>query len=181
MTKLQHFLKFSVPKEPLSPRTLLGYFVEDEVFIDFGSEIMYGDDQCDLCFPCRFPTVTFQLMATNGLSRIADRIRTDPGFKPMHAMDEYTDDTCDNDGWYSFFVGLNGFADNHMDSCIEFVVVNSDSEDNEELYTIDLTADEQAAIYNRLDEQCRKYEGKSCEELLAEARKRMIQDMEEET
>jgi hypothetical protein len=120
--------------------------------------------------------VGFQLMATNGLTGIADRIRKDQGFRPMHPLDEYTNDTCDNDGWYDFYVGLNGFTDNHMDTCIEFVVVNSDSEDNEELYTIDLTKDEQAAIYSRLDEQCRKYLDKGCEELLAEARKRMEED-----
>ena len=158
--------------------TLIEGFVKDEVFIDFGAEVMYGDDQCYMDYPCRFPTVGFQLMATNGLSQIADRIRKDQGMKPMHPMDEYTDDTCDNDGWYDFFyVGLNGYAENHMDSCIEFVVVNSDSPDNEQMYTIDLTADEQNALYARLDEQCRKYEGKSCEELLTEARKRMEEDM----
>jgi hypothetical protein len=67
-----------------------------------------------------------------------------------------------------------------MDSCIEFVVVNSDSEDNEQLYTIDLTADEQDALYARLDEQCRKYLDKGCEELLAEARKRMEEDAADE-
>ena len=137
---------------------------------------MYGDDQCYIDYPCRFPTVGFQLMATNGLVQIADRIRKDEGFKPMHPMDEYTDDTCDNEGFYDFYIGLNGFADNHMDSCIEFVVVNAVSEDNEELYTIDLTADEQKAVYDRLDEQCRRYEGKSCEELLAEADKRMREE-----
>ena len=157
--------------------TLIEGFVKDEIFIDFGAEILCGDDQCYIDYPCRFPTVGFQLMATNGLSQIADRIRKDAGFRPMHPMDEYTDDNCDNDGWYDFYVGINGYADNHMDSCIEFVVVNSDSEDNEETYSIDLTVDEQAAIYNRLDEQCRKYEGKSCEELLTEARKRMEEDM----
>ena len=156
--------------------TLMEGFIRDEIYIDFGSEVMYGDDQCYIDYPCRFPTVGFQLMATNGLSQIADRIRKDAGFKPMHAMDEFTDDTCDNEGWYDFYIGLNGFADNHMDSCIEFVVVNADSEDNEELYTIDLTADEQAAIYARLDEQCRKYLGQSCEELLVEAKKRMEED-----
>jgi len=156
--------------------TLTEGFVRDEIYIDFGTEVMYGDDQCYIDYPCRFPTVGFQLMATNGLSQIADRIRKDAGFKPMHAMDEYTDDTCDNEGWYDWFIGINGFADNHMDSCIEFVVVNADSEDNEELYTIDLTADEQAAVYARLDEQCRKYLGQSCEELLAEAKKRMEED-----
>ena len=160
--------------------TLMEGFIRDEIFIDFGTEIMYGDDQAYIDYPVRFPTVGFQLMATSGLSRIADRIRKDRGMRPMHAMDEYTDDTCDNEGWYDFFIGLNGYADNHMDSCIDFVVVNADSEDNEELYTIDLSEEEQAAVYNRLDEQCRKYEGKSCEELLEEARRLMLEDMEED-
>ena len=157
--------------------TLTEGFVKDEVFIDFGADVLYGSDQCFISYPCRFPSVEFQLMATNGLSQIADRIRKDLGFRPMHPMDEYTDDTCDNEGWYDFYVGLNGFADNHIDSCIEFVVVNADSEDNEELYTINLTAEEQKAVYDRLDEQCRRYEGKSCEELLAEADRRMREDL----
>lgn len=157
--------------------TLTEGFVRDEVFVDFGSEVMYGDDQAYIDYPTRFPTVGFQLMATNGLVQIADRIRKDKGFKPMHPMDEYTDDTCDNEGFYDFYVGLNGFTDTHMDTCIDFVVVNSDSEDNEEMYTIDLSQDEQTAIYSRLDEQCRKYLEKGCEELLAEARKRMEEDL----
>lgn len=157
--------------------TLTEGFIRDEIFIDFGSENMYGDDQCNIDYPCRFPTVGFQLIATNGLVQIADRIRKEAGFKPMHPMDEYTDETCDNDGWYDFYVGLNGFSDNHMDSCIEFVVVNADSEDNEELYTIDLTKEEQNLIYARLDEQCRRYEEKSCEELLQEAERRMREDV----
>ena len=38
-------------------------------------------------------------------------------------------------------------------------------------YFIDLTAEEQSAIYARLDEQCKRYLGKNCEELLAEADK----------
>lgn len=148
---------------------LIEGFVRDEIFVDFGSEIIYGSDQQNVNYPSRFPTVGFQLMATYGLSQIADRIRKDAGFKPMHPMDEFTDDTCDNEGWYDFYVGINGSADNHMDGCIEFYVVNADSEDNESRYFIDLTAEEQSAIYARLDEQCRMYLGKSCEELLAEA------------
>ena len=157
--------------------TLTEGFVRDGIVIDFGSESMFGDDQCDQDYPCRFPTVGFQLMATNGLVQIADRIRKDAGFKPMHPMDEYTDDTCDNEGWYDFYVGLNGFADNHMDSCIEVVVVNADSEDNEELYTIDLTAEEQNEVFKCLDRQCREHEGKSCKELLKEAEEKMREDM----
>ena len=161
--------------------TLIEAFVIDNVYIDFGSEIMYGDDQACIDYPTRFPTVGFQLMATDGLSHIADRIRVDAGFKPMHAMDNYTDDTCDNDGWYDFYVGLNGFSPNHMDNCIEFVVVNSDSEDNEQTYTIDLSPDEQAALFDRLDKLCRESLGQTCDELLAEARKRMDENISSET
>lgn len=153
--------------------TLMEGFVKEEVFIDFGAEIMYGGDQCYISYLCRFPTVEFQLMATNGLVEIADRIRKDKGFKPMHPMDEYTDDTCDNEGWYDFYIGLNSYDDRHIDTCIDFFVVNADSEDNEDMYTIDLTEEEQIALYNRLDEQCRQYLEKGCEELLEEARKEM--------
>ena len=95
----------------------------------------------------------------------------------MHPMDEYTDDTCDNDGWYDFYVGINGYAENHMDSCIEFVVVNSNSPDDEERYSIELTEEEQCAVIKCLDAQCQKYLGKDCVELLAEAQKQMEEDM----
>ena len=63
-----------------------------------------------------------------------------------------------------------------MDGCIEFYVVNADSEDNESRYFIDLTAEEQSVIYARLDEQCKIYLGKSCEELLAEAGKELEEE-----
>ena len=52
--------------------TLTEGFIRDGIFIDFGSEIMYGDDQCYLDYPCRFPTVGFQLMATSGLTGIVE-------------------------------------------------------------------------------------------------------------
>ena len=156
--------------------TLIEGFVKDEVYIDFGADIHYGCDQVYLDYPCRFPTVSFMLMATNGLSRIADRIRKDAGYRPMHAMDEYTDETCDQNGWYDFYMQLDTFSNHHIGSCIEFIVVNSDSEDNEELYTIDLTEEEQVTLYNRLDEQCRTYLGKSCEELLSESKAEMEEE-----
>lgn len=148
---------------------LLEAFARGEIFVDFGSEVMYGDDQAYVSYPIRFATVGFQLMATNGLTQIADRIRKDNGMKPMHPMDEYTDETCDNEGWYDFYYGINLYTENHSDTCISFVVVNSDSPDNEAIYCIDLSPDEQAAVYNRVDEQCQTYLEKSCEELLKEA------------
>ena len=156
--------------------TLCEGFVRDEIYIDFGMEITYGEDQCNVDYPCRFPTVGFQLIATNGLCRIADRIRRDSGYRPMHAMDEFTDDDCDQEGWYFFFIGLNGFSQTHMDSCLEFVVVNSGSEDNGQTYQIDLTQEEQGIIYRRLDTQCREHLGKACDELLVEARKEMYKE-----
>ena len=61
-----------------------------------------------------------------------------------------------------------------------FVVVNSDSPDNEATYCIDLSPDEQAAMYNRLNEQCEERLGKGCEELLREADKQMAEDIEYE-
>ena len=158
---------------------LIEAFLKDNLFIDFGAEIMYGEDQCDVAFPCRFPTVGFQLMATSGLSQIADRIRKDLSFKPMHPMDEYTDESCDSEGFYDFYIGINDAGEVKADSCIEFVVVNSDSPDNEARYSIDLDESEQEAVYIQLDEQCRKHLGKSCEELLAEAHKRMEDNTDE--
>ena len=156
--------------------TLIEGVLKDHVFIDFGAEIMYGADQMYLDHPCRFATVTFELMATSLLCEIADRTRKNQGMKPMHPMDEYTEETCDQKGFYDFYIGLNDWSARKCDSCIEFIVVNSDSEDNEELYTIDLGRDEEVAMYNRLDEQCRQHLGKSCADLLAEAKRRMEED-----
>ena len=153
--------------------TLIEGVLKDHVFIDFGAEILYGADQINLDHPCRFATVEFELMATSLLRGIAARIRKDKGLKPMHPMDEYTEETCDQEGFYNFYAGINDWSDSKCDSCIEFVVVNSASEDNEELYTIELGRDEEAAMYNRLDEQCRQYLGKSCADLLTEAKGRM--------
>lgn len=143
------------------------------MFIDFGAEILYGADQINLDHPCRFATVEFELLATSVLCEIADCIRMEKGMKPMHPMEEYTDETCDQDGFYNFYAGLNDWSESECDSCIEFIVVNCDSEDNEEMYTIDMGRDEEAAMYNRLDEQCRQYLGKSCADLLTEAKGRM--------
>ena len=38
---------------------LIEGFVKDEIFIDFGADVLYRSDQCNVSFPCRFPTVTF--------------------------------------------------------------------------------------------------------------------------
>lgn len=140
------------------------------IHIDTEAEYMLGDDQAYNSYPIRFPTVEFQLVATLGLSQAADAMRKAKGFLPM------LEDGGDTEGWYDFYVGLNGYTETKMDTSIMFVVVNSDSPDNEDCYTIDLSEDEQRIIYNLLDSQCRRYYEKSCAKLLGEASQAMAAD-----
>jgi len=158
---------------------LLEGILKDTLFIDFGVDPVYGSDQMYIDFPRNFATVSFQLMDTATLSQIVDRIRVEKheDLKPMNPMDEFTDEMCDQDGWYDFYLSINEINESRVDSCIEAVVVSNNAPDNEEVYTIYLNDREQEAVFTRLDEQCREYLGKGCIDLLAEARKRM----EEET
>lgn len=153
--------------------TLTEAFVKNSIFVDFGSSINYNYDQSYVYYPCVFPTVDFTLMDEKGLEQIADRIRKEAGFRPLYTMDEFTEETCDKEAYYTFFVSLNGFTDSHIDTCIEFAAFETDSSDCDYLYQIDLTEEEQALVYARLDEQFREHLGKSCEELLAESREAM--------
>ncbi|MFR7820225.1 DUF3310 domain-containing protein [Candidatus Pseudoruminococcus sp.] len=165
-------------KSSKSP-TLSEAFINTEIFIDFESELIYGEDQAYICCPERFPTVRFQLMPTVGLIEIVDRLRHKLGFKPMYPIvgvdnggcDDCYD--CDDDCCYDFFISLNGFTNSHLDTCIAAVVADSDSVDNEDMYTIDLTEEEQKMLYKRFDEQCRRSINKTCEELLKEAEEMM--------
>ena len=165
----------------ISP-TLSEDFINTEIFIDFDSELIYGEDQAYICCPKRFPTVRFQLKPTRGLVEIADGIRHKLGFKPMYPAQGCKSKDCnvctdcndiDCDGWYDFFISLNGFNDSHIDTCIAVVVAGSDSPDNEDMYTINLTENEQKMLYKRFDEQCRRTIDKTCEELLKEAEEMM--------
>jgi hypothetical protein len=141
------------------------------IHIDTDQDYMLGDDQAFFCYPVRFPTVEFTLAATTELCEIVDAIRKERGYLPM------LEDGGDSEGWYDVFLGLNGYTDTHMDTSIMAVVVNSDSEDNEDYYLIDLSEDEQREIYAILDDQCKRYYEKSCADLLEEARREMEADV----
>ena len=149
---------------------LAGDALAAAIHIDTEADYMSGDDQAYNSYPIRFPTVEFQLVAILGLSQAADAVRKAKGFLPM------LEDGGDTEGWYDFYIGLNGFTDTNLDTSIMFVVVNSDSPDNEDCYTIDLSEAEQRAIYGILDDQCRRYYEKSCAGLLEEARLAMEAD-----
>ena len=116
-------------------------------------------------------------MATDALVEVADRIRMEKGYLPMHPRDGKTDDV-DCDGFYDFYVGISKLPGDHqqcqLDSSISFMVVNSDSDDNEDMYNIDLTEAEREYVYEILNRQCRRYHGKDCAELLAESEKELM-------
>ena len=155
--------------------SLKNYGLEGErlrgaIHIDTEQEYMLGDDQAYFCYPVRFPTVEFELAATTELCEIVDVIRKEKGYPPM------LEDGGDSEGWYDLYLGLNGYADSRLDTSIMAVVVNSDSEDNEDYYLIDLSEDEQREIYAILDDQCMRYYEKSCADLLDEARREMEAD-----
>lgn len=160
--------------------TLTEKFISDAIHIDAGAEILYGSDEVFDTYPCRFPTIELQLMATDALVEISDRIRIEKGYLPMHPRDGRTDDV-DNDGWYDYYVGVSKLPDEnqecHIDNCITFVVVNSDSDDNETIYSIDMTNDEQVEVLEILNSQCKKYLNKTCDELLTKAKAELEQNI----
>ena len=149
---------------------LEGERLRGAIHIDTEQEYMLGDDQAYYCYPVRFPTVEFELAATTELCEIVDAIRKEKGYPPM------LEDGGDSEGFYNLYLGLNGYTDTHMDTSIMAVVVNSDSEDNEDYYLIHLSEDEQKEIYTILDDQCRRYYEKSCADLLDEACRAMEAD-----
>ena len=158
--------------------TLTEKFISDAIRIDFGGEILYGSDQVFDTHPVRFPTVEFILKATDVLVEIADRIRFDKGYPPVYPRAEGMN--YDTDGFYNFYIGISKLPGEgqecRADKCVNFVVVNSDSSDNEDMYDIELSESDQEIILGVLDKQCRRHLGKSCEELLAEAESAMQED-----
>ena len=158
--------------------TLTENFISDAIRIDFGGEILYGSDQVFDTHPVRFPTVEFILKATDVLVEIADRIRFDKGYPPVYPRADGMN--YDADGFYNFYIGISKLPGDgqacRADKCISFVVVNSDSSDNEDMYDIELSESDQEIVLAALDKQCRRHLGKSCEELLAEAESAMQED-----
>ena len=158
--------------------TLTEKFISDAIRIDLGGEILYGSDQVFDTNPVRFPTVEFILKATDVLVEIADRIRFEKGYPPVYPRAEGMN--YDTDGFYNFYIGISKLPGEgqecRADKCVNFVVVNSDSSDNEDMYSIELSESDQVIVRSVLDRQCRRYLGKSCEELLAEAESAMQED-----
>lgn len=148
-------------------------FPVDQILIDFDEEILYGEDQMDVCYPTRFPTVIFSLHDTDALVYLADRIRTSNGGRPLYPREGYLWEACDQNGCYNFYIGINDFPAPPVDTSIRVYVDSPDCEDDGYYYAIPIPEADMKTLYQSLDSQCRKHLGKSCIDLLVEARKEM--------
>lgn len=126
-------------------------WAEDAIQIDFEDEITYSHDQANINYPVVFPTVGFTLVLT--------KLLCDSGRIKQNNLDADDED-------FAFYIGINGFTKTKLNNCIEFTC--GDEQD-----TIDLTEEEQEVVFAVLDRQCKEKLGKSCDELLEEAKAQM--------
>ena len=153
--------------------SLIDDVLRECVFINPDAEVQFGSGDEIWGCPSRFGLVTFDLVDTALLCQMADRIRISSGMKPLYPIDGFTEEMCDQEGIYEFNISINTWARNRCAACIEVSLFNCNSEDNGEVYTIDLSEEEQKALFDRLDDQCRDLFSESCDDLLKEAEKRM--------
>ena len=138
---------------------LTDYFMRANIFVDPSNEIDYGWDQAYVDYPVTFPTVGLDIWGGEGLDSIVRIMQIEEGHEPVP-----------DDASIDYRVGLNTFTKSRVDTVILATVRENQAEQE---YIITLSEAEQAALYRQLDEQCREILGRSCEDLLAEARKRM--------
>ena len=154
--------------------SLVDRFMRENISLYPQAEIHYGSDEAYVTHPCHIATVGLEICAGYALQLIVDRMRKKYGFKPLEPIDgEDYDKDCDQGGEYYFYVGLNDYTDSKVDSTISVMFDNSTSPDSGGVSEIDLSEEEQIALYNRLDEEAQIVYGMSCEVLLDEARRQM--------
>ena len=142
-------------------------FLRKAIFLG-GEEPLYGEDAAYVDYPVAFPTVNLYLSATTELIKIVDAMREERGFLPMLPTEKHKDD-YDMEGWYDFYIGLNGYSVDHVDNAIEAIVCNSDSEDNEEMYAIELSDKARFCLAIRLNEEIKRNYDMSLMDMLHEA------------
>ncbi len=134
--------------------TLTERLIRESIIIDFNSKITYGIDLKYVDYPSRLANITFTLLNTTPLLQIADSLRAE-------------NEECNKefiDGTYKFCIGINGHTKvNH------FIACEITTDDDEELYFIDLSKEEQKLIYEILNEQCKEHLNQTCDDILGEA------------
>jgi len=148
-------------------------FFSEGVAIDSYEEYLYGSDVVYDSYPVRFETVQFKLLDTLWLSLLADTVRSKEGYKPIIPSYEMKENEYDVEGWYDFYIGINGYSKSHVDSCMTFTVCNSEEDDNEWEYVISLDDDEAMLMYDVLNKECLRLFRKSCSDLLDESKNEM--------
>lgn len=142
--------------------TLTELFMRANIFVDPSNEIDFGWDRDYVDRLITFPTVGLDIWGGEGLDGIVRIMRIEEGHGPVP-----------DNASFDYHVGLNAFTKSRVDTVILATVRENQAPYIEREYIITLSEAEQAALYRQLDEQCREILGKSCEDLLAEARKRM--------
>lgn len=147
---------------------LLEGLVNELIYIDFGGTMVYGTNIAptrDFTIQ-KYTTLTFPLMSTRALNLIADRIRVRQNHKVIY-MHDMPIDECDVNGSYQFFITIdNAYDVVHCEPSVDFTVCSEDADDNNHTYHIDLCGYERSIVFKCLDQQCIKYLGKTCKELL---------------
>ncbi len=150
---------------------LLEGLVNELIYVDFGGTMVYGTNiipNTDFTIQ-KYTTLTFPLMSTRALNLIADRIRVRQKHKVIY-MHDMPIDECDVNGSYQFFITINNvLGKTNCESSIDFIVCSEDADDNNQTYHIGLSVYEKSVVIACLDQQCIKYLGKTCKELLAKS------------
>ena len=139
--------------------------VKDIILFKGETEPLFKSDEIFVSYPQVTPAVSFDLYPTEYLAEEADLIRERLGYKPFFA---YLEDR-DPEGWYEFYVRINGYTKSRIDSCISFIVCNTSADDDGYTYFINLSEEEQQVVYKRLNELCWEKFRKGCRVLLIEA------------
>lgn len=149
----------------LEAPSLIDRFMRENIGLYEDTEPYYDSREID---GVKCATVCFEVCGGYALCQIVDRMRKELGFKPLEPIDDEDYDTdCDQEGEYNFFIELN--EDDGVEPCITAMLINSESPDNEDIYTIALTEEEQEALYRRLDEEAIAVLDMSCDRLLEKA------------
>jgi len=126
-----------------------------------------------------YSTVAFALRYTDFLINSAEGHRRSAGLEPLICWDDEMEEYM-IDGSYDFHLEMNDRPGNRVEIIIRYVTesdMGGDAEDGK-ARSIRLTREEQDTLLKQLDMQSRQHFGKTCEELLEEARNKWRSEIE---
>ena len=127
-----------------------------------------------------YANVEFRLKETKFLKNSAEFRRISEGLDRFFIWDEHEEEWI-IDGYYEFWIAISDRLKNRTEVCIRYSAFSYVTEQSEKVRIVRLSCKEQSFVLGQLNEQSKKLFGKTCDELLAEGRKRLEQYLEEET